>query len=80
MFTKRSPEHVRHAGNEPADVQRLRFERLLSRKREQSLGQRFCSSGSCHRVAHGAPEPIGIEWRSAQASLQRLQISDDDGE
>jgi hypothetical protein len=38
MFTERAAEHIRHANNEPADVQRLRFEGLLPRKREQSLG------------------------------------------
>ena len=78
---ERPPQQVRHAGDQPTDIDRLRIERLLPRKGEQALRQRFrAPRARAWRCSAERLQPLVSRSRIAQVALQRFEIADDDGQ
>ncbi len=73
-------QEIRHAGDQPADLDRLRLERLLPGEGEQALGQRGRALGAAHRLLGGALQDRGMLARIAQMPLHALEIAHDDRE
>ena len=79
LLAKGSTQQIRHSGDEPAQIDLFWIQRLLTRKSKKSLRQRLRAACSPHGMLSGPPKPRRVELRSAEISLQRLKVADDDG-
>ena len=66
-------QQVRHAGDEPAEIDRFGIERLLARKGEKPLGQRFRAARAPHRIVGGPLEPFRVDRRNVQSCAARFR-------
>ena len=80
LLAERPAEQVRHAGDQPVDVDRLRVERLTAREGQQALGQRSGALGAAMRILRRPLEAGRVAAGGADMALQGLQVAEDDGE
>ena len=80
LLAQGAPEQVGHAGDQAAKVERLRIERLLTRKGQQPLGQRLGAARAAHGVVGRSLKPRDVDFAAAQVALQGFEVADDDGE
>ena len=62
-LTQRAAQKIGEAVEKLVDVEGLRIERLLSRKRQQALGYRGCSLSAAHGVVDDAAQPFRRPFR-----------------
>ena len=80
LLAQGAPQQVRHAGNQTADIDWPRFQRLLTRESEQPLGERLPAPRATHCVVSRAFQALDVGSGLAQMTLQGVEIADDDGQ
>ena len=74
VLAQRPPQQVGHAGHQPADIERLRFQRLLPREGEQPMRQRRGALHAGHRRLGQPGERTAVR---RQPSLQQFDVAAD---
>ena len=80
LLAERAPQQVGHAGDQAADIDRLRIERLAAREGEQPLGERRPPAArrasrcrpSAPAVAHRAPAPASARCRVSRLPMMTV--------
>ena len=74
LFAQRAAHHVFHIGQQAPDFDRLRFERLAPRKRQQGAGQ----LGAPFDAAHCVLDALLDLGQAVGAARDQLQVAADD--
>ena len=78
ILVQRPPQHILHAGDQTADIDRRHVERLAARESEQALGQRRGALGGGHGGVDIARDAVGAPGR--QMALQQVERPDHAGQ
>ena len=74
LLAQGAPHHVFHAGQQAADLDRLRLERLAARERQQGAGQ----LGAALDAVHGVLDALLDLGQAVGAARDQLQVAADD--
>ena len=82
MLAQAVTQQLRHAGDQPVDVDRLGVERLAPGESQQALSQRSRALRPAHRIVGGVTQARARVWRVevGRVALNCLQVAQDNGQ